>query len=1382
MKCKANARVEPLERRRLLAVVINEILAANVSGMTDADGDRSDWIELHNTGTSSFDLAGWHLTDDLGAPTKWQFPVTTLPAGGYLTVFASDKNRAVAGQELHTNFKLTSAGENLALVMSDGVTIADSYTPFPAQLDDRSFGRAASRSSTSPQTLVGATSPLRVISPTAQNASVDDFWRTVGFNDSGWISGVRSVGFDRDGSATLTPYVGTTLSEAQMPSTTSPRFTAYVRYTFDVSDPAQLVALNLQLRYDDGFIAYLNGKEVKRSGFQEDDARPNPQWDSRANQTRDDAAATAPVNFDLSPYLPLLVNGPNVLAFHAVNSASTASSSANVKDFLLEPVLTAHRANGPLAAQFMATPTPGAANGAGTAGFVADTNFSVDRGFFDAPFQVAIASATPGAQIRYTLDGSLPGESVGTLYTGPISIDETSILRAVAFKPDHTASNVDTQTYLFLDDVIQQSAADITQPFTTWGHAGPDWDMDPDIVTDPLYAGSIKNDLKAIPTMSLVMDWADLFDGSLLPGTNHTRGIYINGKSDERYAHVEYFTAGGADPWHAETAVEMQGHSSTTRWNADKMSFELKFKFPYGPTKLEHPVFAGSPDGATAANQFDNLILDAMYNYSWIHANHRQNAVARFISDQVVADFQNLAGGRAPHGKFVHLYLNGLYWGLYLVHEKPNDGFADEYYGGNKDDYDVIKHNPSPDYTFADGGVTALNNYTAFINATRQNMTNAASYAAVEALLDVDDFIDYMIVHFYAGNNDWAHNNWYATRNRVVPGARWHFHEWDQEHAFPTSDNAYLGDTIGADYDATDKDDPFAPTEIHQNLIANPEYRLKFADRAQRLLYNGGVLTPVSAAAAFQARVAEIDRAIVAESARWGDNRLPISVAGSFPYNRTAPYSRADWVATMNGIIADFFPVRTAAVLQQFTARGWLAALAAPLMSQFGGVVNPGFQLALTKPAGSPASAGIYYTLDGSDPRLPGGALSTSAILYTGPITLTSAAQVKTRVRDGSNWSAIVDATFTLPDVFPLRITEIHYHPADHPLVVDDEDLEFIELLNTGGAAISLDNVKIVEFISTPGYAFASGLTLAPGERIVVARDPAVFQSIYGTSIRLAPGGYDPGNLGNGGERVRLVGPAGETIQDFTYDDTAPWPVSPDGSGPSLEIIDPLGDAADPANWQASTVNGGTPGSGPAAAAPTVESAGFDFETGHRLRFAFSDDVGPSLDPIDVQVAPIGGGAVVMPDSVTWNAMTRSATFLFSQLLPDANYRATLAAGSVTNAGTPLASDYSFDFFVFAGDANRDRSVDIGDFSVLASRFNLPGTFSQGDFNYSGTTEIGDFAILASKFNTTLPAARVPAPAAGRARQSVPFAIDRLADELLEIRHRPSTDGGARVY
>ncbi len=122
-------------------ILIAEFMASNDKSLVDEDGDHSDWLELRNSGTSTVDLGGWYLTDDESDLTKWQFPNTTLPGGSDLIVFASEKDRAISGEELHTNFKLKAAGEYLALVRPDGVTIEFEYAPdFPEQLTDTSYG------------------------------------------------------------------------------------------------------------------------------------------------------------------------------------------------------------------------------------------------------------------------------------------------------------------------------------------------------------------------------------------------------------------------------------------------------------------------------------------------------------------------------------------------------------------------------------------------------------------------------------------------------------------------------------------------------------------------------------------------------------------------------------------------------------------------------------------------------------------------------------------------------------------------------------------------------------------------------------------------------------------------------------------------------------------------------------------------------------------------------------------------------------------------------------------------------------------------------------------------------------------------------------------
>ncbi|YCM43553.1 lamin tail domain-containing protein [Verrucomicrobiaceae bacterium 227] len=121
--------------------VISEFLASNGVNLTDEDGDTPDWIEIHNPDPTELDLGGYHLTDS-GNLTKWTFPPgVTIPGDGYLRIFASTKDRAVVGANLHTNFSLSSSGEYLALVSPDGVTVLHDYAPgYPPQFEDRSFG------------------------------------------------------------------------------------------------------------------------------------------------------------------------------------------------------------------------------------------------------------------------------------------------------------------------------------------------------------------------------------------------------------------------------------------------------------------------------------------------------------------------------------------------------------------------------------------------------------------------------------------------------------------------------------------------------------------------------------------------------------------------------------------------------------------------------------------------------------------------------------------------------------------------------------------------------------------------------------------------------------------------------------------------------------------------------------------------------------------------------------------------------------------------------------------------------------------------------------------------------------------------------------------
>ena len=795
---------------------------------------------------------------------------------------------------------------------------------------------------------------------------------------------------------------------------------------------------------------------------------------------------------------------------------------------------------------------------AGAQSQVDEVEFGVEHGFFDSPFLLDLSSDTDDATIRYTTDCSEPSLSNGLTYTRPLIINTTTIIRAAAFRDGDEPSGVSTQTYLFLADVLRQTGAGFPPDWGDLGTFGTepgnhppgphaaDYEMDPDIVDHPTYAATILDDMRAIPSLSVVLDRDDLFSTEVrardeFGEVTETRGIYPIGKGFERAASVELLLPDGGEGFQIDCSVEVQGATSTDRWKTAKLSMRLKFKAPFGPSELDYPLF-----GDDATDNVNTVILDSTNQQAWTHPVTSQQLRAQYVRDQFVGDLQNAMGGIAPHGRYAHLYLDGLYWGVYWMHEFVEEAFAVAYRGGKKEEFDIMRHRA--DNAIAGNG----DDYNAMIAAASGDLSAPAALQTMEGFLDLDQFVDYMLVNFYAGNADWAFQNWNATRNRIDPSSRWFFHNWDGEKTFQDLDD-----------DNTENNDAGSPTFLHQQLLANAEYRLAFADRVHKHCFNGGVLTPASVIARYQWRTDMIERAIVGESARWGDNRNPDN----------PPYTREDWVAERDRLIDTYFPARTEVLLAQLRADDLYPAIGAPEFSQHGGEVAAGFPLAMSH---SNPSGTIFYTTDGSDPRDAG------ANTYSAPIPIGSSQQVKARVRVGDEWSALNEAIFRVPgSVSSLRVTEIHYHPgevSDDEIAAgfDDEDsFEYLEVRNTGAVAVELEGVSFSEAID---FTFPAG-TLAAGASTVVVNDLAAFDQRYAGGIANIAGQFS-GTLANSGEAITLRGRFGELIQQFSFDDS--WYPTTDGDGPSLVIVDdsaPLADWDLASSWRPSTFDGGSPGS-----------------------------------------------------------------------------------------------------------------------------------------------------------------------------------------------------------
>jgi hypothetical protein len=292
------------------APMISEFMALNNSTLQDEDGSYSDWIELYNPGTNAVDLTGWYLSTWSTNLTQWQFPATNLAPHGFLLVFASNKDRRTPGSPLHTSFKLSGSGEYLALVMPDGMTKVSEFSPaFPPQFPDVSYGRPMTGTET---TLVAPTAPALALVPTADIGSA---WRQDPYGASSWLQGSLAAGYDT--STNYASAIGLNLQAPMLNANAS----AYLRVPFTVPDPFLFGTLTLGLRYDDGFVAYLNGTEVLRKN-----APAALAWNSSATSAHGiPVAGSLNQNFDNSASNYVLTqygSGP-VPSVQATNTGST---------------------------------------------------------------------------------------------------------------------------------------------------------------------------------------------------------------------------------------------------------------------------------------------------------------------------------------------------------------------------------------------------------------------------------------------------------------------------------------------------------------------------------------------------------------------------------------------------------------------------------------------------------------------------------------------------------------------------------------------------------------------------------------------------------------------------------------------------------------------------------------------------------------------------------------------------------------------------------------------------------------------------------------------------------------------------------------------------
>ena len=415
--------------------------------------------------------------------------------------------------------------------------------------------------------------------------------------------------------------------------------------------------------------------------------------------------------------------------------------------------------------------TPGWANETSEAFdsfFEEEVVFSVPRGFHDSPFEVSLSFADPLAQIRYTTDGITPGWATGTLYQGPLQVEETTLLRAIALVPGVGQSAVATHTYfLNLSDVES-----------------------------------------ALPALSLVTDEDHLSGPDGIIASNN---IEKRGRAWERPISVEYIELDNTEDVQINSGIRLHGQLGRGK---PKKSYRLYFRDDYGAPALVYPLFSGIP-----VMEFNRLVLRSGVQ-----------DINPFILDEMARSIYGDMGHVTSHGIFTNMFLNGLYKGYYNPVERYDTYFFQSWYGGDED-WDVIRHSG-----LDEGSAEVWNSLMNKVDSL--DLSVPENYGEVTALLDVVNFVDYLLLNISGGTDDWPHNNWTAAR-RQRDGAKFRFYVWDAEQIFGGGRIQVYRDTLADSLLAGTAPIP----RLFQGLHQNSDFRALFASRFRKHFFENGALT-----------------------------------------------------------------------------------------------------------------------------------------------------------------------------------------------------------------------------------------------------------------------------------------------------------------------------------------------------------------------------------------------------------------------------------------------------------------------------------------------------------------------------------------------------------
>lgn len=610
--------------------------------------------------------------------------------------------------------------------------------------------------------------------------------------------------------------------------------------------------------------------------------------------------------------------------------------------------------------RYFQTPSPGQSNAGDEFVGKADApDFSQKGGFYDSAVAVTLTSMTPEVIIRYTTNGTEPTLENGSDYTLPLALNPINsrrghVIRARAFRDGFIASNIKTHTFL-----INQDARVRTSPAL-------------------VYAGDPERALYD-PFGVLAINGGSFPGGRWRPSRNSDYNNVINrGRAYERPIHAEYYFQDGTVGFRSNVGLRIAASTysrprmqlaatSSSPWpdaSVQKPSFNLYFRDDYGNPSVDLPL---------------NGPARTFSGYERFRIRAGKNDIRNpFIIDELFRRLSSDMGNGASLGVINSLYVNGDLKGYYNMVERLREPLFRSLHSNNKNaQWDVLQYEGNDNV--AEGDKTAWDDMISRLNAamTTQNWERVLEVA------DVGNMANYYLLNIYGATWDWPHNNWVAAKERSLEG-RYRLYVWDAEGAMNNAGNRPISQEMIRTYILGSGNGNSGQTgtrgelrDLWRGLTRWAEFRLLFADQIQKHLFNGGILDDRDQLNS------HIRQRIDGLEDEFGDllrliENQSVTTGGVLRWTNPA-IGRRRYL---------FGPVR-----EDFRDNDLWPKIAPPAFSQFGGTVTEGYPLLLTN-----ENSMLYYTTDGSDPRMSGGGPNPNAISQTGGL------QKEALIEEGSVW------------------------------------------------------------------------------------------------------------------------------------------------------------------------------------------------------------------------------------------------------------------------------------------------------------------------------------------------------------------------------------------